>query len=158
MSALQQPKIFIVESQYIVAADLAVHLGDLGHQYIGIYNNYNDVVRAIDIQRPYLIIISMALYDDNDGVLLAQQLHHNFQLPIAFMSSSTDRNTFQLAMDIKPYAFFTKPFDRDNIQRGLKHATDRTKQRSFHNWKHQHQMKVVKPNATTHNITTTAHH
>jgi hypothetical protein len=38
------------------------------------------------------------------------------------MSSYTDKNTFNQIIDVKPYAFISKPFENKDLQRGIETA------------------------------------
>lgn len=66
------PRLFIVEDEWIVAADIARCLEHAGFAVCGIAHRFDEARAAIAAAKPDLALLDIALGDANDGISLAR--------------------------------------------------------------------------------------
>ncbi|MCX8043001.1 MAG: response regulator [Desulfobacterota bacterium] len=106
-------RIFIVEDEAIIAADIAAMLESVGHGIAGIAGTGAEAVEKIRAQRPDLALVDIMIGGSIDGIALAQQLREN-DIPVVFLTAYADAQSLQRAKITEPYGYVLKPFtDRD---------------------------------------------
>ena len=111
--------ILIVEDEMIIAAKISMDLTDLGYAVAGILPRAEDVLSHLQDSRPDMVLLDIHLKGNMTGIDLAHLLRNDYQLPVIFLTANSDDATFQLAKEARPYAFLTKPFDRQELARAL---------------------------------------
>src|SRR5947208_2812224 len=81
-------RIFIVEDEQIVAADLDAQLRRLGHQVIGIAASGEEAMRLAEQLRPELVLMHVRIQGDMDGTEAARPPLLIAPLPILCRSTS----------------------------------------------------------------------
>ena len=117
-----RPKILIVENQLIIAADVCLQCSKLGYDVIGINSRTEDVLKTIEVNRPDIVLMNIGMKGQTDRLATARIILDSFQIPVVLLSSYIDKNIFNQVIDIKPYAFISKPFEKKDLQRGIETA------------------------------------
>ena len=113
------PKILILESQMIIAADVSLQLSKLGYNVIGINTHSGEALKTIENNRPDIVLINLEWPTEAEGLGIARTILETFRIPVIFMSAGTDRELFKGIIDARPYAFIAKPFEKKDLQRGV---------------------------------------
>jgi DNA-binding LytR/AlgR family response regulator len=113
------PKILILESQMIIAADVSLQFSKLGYDVIGINTRSEEALKTIQNNRPDIVIMNIEMQGKADGLKIARTILETYQIPVVFLSANTDKEIFKGVIDTKPYAFITKPFDKKGLKRGI---------------------------------------
>ncbi len=109
-------KILIVEDEIITATDLKKTLEKNGHTVTSICKTYNETLEAFAQTIPDLVLIDIKLrLSTKNGIEIAEELKKNHDLPIVFLTSQTDHNTFENAKSIQPAAYLFKPFRHEEV-------------------------------------------
>ena len=119
------PKILIIESQLIIAADISLQLLKLGYDVIGINTRSSDALKTIESNRPDIVLMNIKMQGNEGRIRTATIISKIFRIPVIFLSAHTDRELFKPIINAQPYAFITKPFEKKDLQRGLQTALDR---------------------------------
>ncbi|MFK7772514.1 MAG: LytR/AlgR family response regulator transcription factor [Saprospiraceae bacterium] len=122
MTSTNKPTILIVEDEMIIAADISMQLTQLGYEVIGIQTKAEDAIKMIASNPPDLILMDIVLKGKMDGIEAAQYIADTSKTPIIFLTSNADDATFQRAIVTKPFAFISKPFQKTELERGLRIA------------------------------------
>jgi len=122
MTQTTQHKILIVEDEMIIAADISMQLSSLGYDIIGIQTRAEDAINLIESNPPDLILMDIMLAGEMDGIDAALHIANTSKIPLIFLTSNADDATFQRAIASKPYGFISKPFQKVDLERGLKIA------------------------------------
>jgi DNA-binding LytR/AlgR family response regulator len=120
-------RILLVEDEAIhqrLLRELLVE--DLGYELIGPAATATDALRLFRAHQPDMVLVDIQLIGQPDGIGLAAQLLAERRLPVVFLSSLTDAETFQRARAVGPAAYLTKPTDVLTLERTLELA--------FHNF------------------------
>ncbi len=126
-------KILILESQMIIAADVSLQLSKLGYDVIGINIRAEDALKTIENKRPDIVLMNIKMQGSERRIRTARVILENYRIPVVFLSAHTDRELFKHVINAQPFAFITKPFERKDLQRGLKTALGRRNIEDF--WK-----------------------
>ena len=117
-----RPKILIVENKLIIAADVCLQCSRLGYDVIGINSRTEDALKTIEVNRPDIVLMSIGIKGKTNGLATARIILDRFRIPVVLMSSYTDKTTFSQIIDVKPYAFISKPFEKEDLKRGIETA------------------------------------
>lgn len=119
------PKILILESQMIIAADVYLQLSKLGYNVIGINTRPEDILKIIQNNCPDIVIMNIEKNEKIGQLKIARSILEMHQIPVVFLSANTDKELFKGLIDTQPYAFITKPFDEKDLKRGIETALKR---------------------------------
>jgi AmiR/NasT family two-component response regulator len=125
MNLTQAPKILILESQMIIAADVSLQISKLGYEVIGINTQLEGILKTIESNRPDIVLMNLKPEETEERIKTAYFILKNFHIPVVFLSAHTDQEIFKKVINAQPYAFISKPFEIKDLQRGLKTALDR---------------------------------
>ena len=113
------PKILILESQMIIAADVSVQFAKLGYDVIGINTRSEDALKTIQNNRPDIVLMNIEMQGKTDRLKTARIIVETFQIPVVFLSTISNQEVFKEIIDTQPYAFIIKPFDNKDLKRGI---------------------------------------
>ncbi|MDD1718429.1 MAG: response regulator [Methanoregulaceae archaeon] len=120
-------KILVVEDDPIIASLIANRLSKLGYTLCGAVSSAHDAMAAISTLPPDLILMDISLGDEIDGVQLAEMIRKDSDVPIVFLSSSTDDTTVERVKATRPDGYIVKPFDDRTLRIGIEIALGRTR-------------------------------
>ncbi len=133
----EMTKILIVEDEPVIASDIEMTLEELGYEVTAVVDNAEDALLSIEKTPPELILLDINLEGDVDGIMLAQDINEQYQIPFIYLTSNADKLTINRVKRTKPSGFIVKPFvDKDlqsNIEIALfsnKNTENTTKEKS----------------------------
>ena len=115
-------KVLVVEDDPLVSLDLTDRLERLGFTDIVCYDTGEEAIANFGEDEPSVVIMDIALAGDLDGVETAAQLRKQRDVPVIFLTSNVDENTFQRALMVQPAAFLHKPFIDIQVSQNIKVA------------------------------------
>ncbi|MEM6801914.1 MAG: LytTR family transcriptional regulator DNA-binding domain-containing protein [Bacteroidota bacterium] len=118
-------KILIVEDEALYAANLEMLIEELGYECLGIVESAAEALVKIKEELPDLVLMDINLKGGIDGISLAEKINQKQAVPVIFISSLRDEETYGRAKVIRPYAFIGKPFDELTLQRTIELAVSR---------------------------------
>ena len=120
---MQDATILIVEDDAIAQLTFLQYLRDLGYENVVTVNNGSDALTTIESSSIDLIFLDIRIRGEMDGVDTAKQIQKKTSdLPLIFLTASTDRQTIQRAMDCQPYSIIYKPYDLAILQKSISGA------------------------------------
>lgn len=108
---MKQPRILIVEDEAIIAADLQRRLNRLGCQVVGMAASGEEAVRLATALEPELILMDINLGGEMDGTQTAQEVRAQLQLPVVYLTASSDATVVQRAKLTDAFGYLLKPLD-----------------------------------------------
>ena len=115
-------KILIVEDEPIIASDIEMTLEDLGYEVVGVEDNAAEALVIIRELQPDLVLLDINLEGDVDGVMLAQDMNKEFQIPFVYLTSNADNLTINRVKRTKPAGFILKPFSEKDLKSSIEIA------------------------------------
>ncbi len=108
--------ILIVEDEAIVAEDLANKIRKLGYSVAGIAASGEEAIELACEKRPALVLMDIRLAGEMDGIVAAQQIHRDCNLPTLFLSANSDMATVKRALLEGSFGYILKPFDDRDLE------------------------------------------
>lgn len=115
-------RIFLVEDEPLIAADLELSLEDLGYEVCGQADNAMDAMADMATAMPDLALLDISIEGDVDGIQLAEKINQKFQIPFIFITSHADKGTIERVKQTKPAGFIVKPFDENDLRSNIEIA------------------------------------
>lgn len=118
-------KVLIVEDEPMIAQDIAMFLGDIDFQPIGIaYNS----VKALDFlanRNPDIVLLDISIKGEKDGIEIAEVINQKYRIPFIYLTSHSDQHTIKRAKHTLPYGYILKPFDEKDLLTSIEMAVFR---------------------------------
>jgi PAS domain S-box-containing protein len=120
-------KILIVEDETIVAKNIEQKLINAGYEVTGTAITAEEAIKSAKNTSPDLVLMDIKLKSEMDGIKAAQVIRKSFGLPIIYLTSYTDDETFQRAKLTEPFGYLIKPFDIKELNRTVEIALYKNK-------------------------------
>ncbi len=125
---MSKTRILIVEDDMIIAANISLQLSNLGYEVTGIETKGEEAVHHALETKPDLILMDIHLKGKSTGIDAAHEIHRILDIPIIFLTANEDDATFQKAKETHPFAFISKPFSKQNLERTIALVEERVKE------------------------------
>jgi DNA-binding LytR/AlgR family response regulator len=112
----------VVEDDQVVRTNLELLLEQENHELTGVVDNAADALKLFNEDRPDLIISDININGDVDGIELVKLINEIEKVPVLFITSIDEKSVFEKAKSANPYAFITKPIQRDLLERSIELA------------------------------------
>ena len=113
--------ILVVEDDLAVALEMEMIISKLGYKYMGNARSSVQAIKAMDKEKPDLIIMDIAIEGDIDGITLAESIT-SFNIPIIFITGIEDPNLFERAKKIPYSGYLVKPFHSLTLRSAIEKA------------------------------------
>jgi PAS domain S-box-containing protein len=124
-------RIFIVEDERIVAADLESMLKELGYEVAGMAASGESAVEKVEEAMPDLVLMDIRLEGTMDGIDAAEQISARFNIPVTFLTAYADESTLGRAKTTMPYGYILKPFEERELRTAIELALYKHKMESM---------------------------
>ena len=122
-------KILIVEDDALIGAELVSTLADRTYSVLGPITAGEDVLAAVQMHKPDVILMDITLSGAMDGIQAAQLLQEQkSSVPVVFLSAFHDEITLQRAKLTNPYGYLIKPFDASELHATIQVTVQRYRQ------------------------------
>jgi len=124
---MNKVKILIVEDEQIVAKNIEKRLTAAGYKVVASVSTGEEAIEKVKSTAPDIILMDIKLKGKIDGIETADILRKNYQLPVIFLTSYTDEETFQRAKNTEPFGYLIKPFETKDLNRAVELALYKNK-------------------------------
>ena len=107
--------ILIVEDELLIARDLSQRLKKNGFQVAGVASSGVKAHELITATNPDLVLMDIVIKGDKDGIVLAQEVHEQYNLPVIFLTAYADNETLQRSEQSGAYGYILKPFNEAEL-------------------------------------------
>lgn len=104
--------LLIVEDEILLIKVLRNYLDRLNHQVIGEVGTGEEAISLAKKIQPDLILMDIGLSGDLNGIQTAEILIKENNLPVVFLTSFSDEETIDKAVEISPYGYLLKPLNK----------------------------------------------
>lgn len=108
-------RILIVEDELVTALVLKEHLIKKGYIVCGIAANYDQAIELALSANPDLALVDILLEGSLDGIATALALVRQKEMPVIYLTASSEDTTFERAKITKPAAFLYKPYRESEL-------------------------------------------
>ncbi|MES2628539.1 MAG: LytTR family transcriptional regulator DNA-binding domain-containing protein [Bacteroidota bacterium] len=132
-------RILAIEDEELHADMLRLCLDQPGYELIAILADATDVFPVIRATKPDVILMDIDLNSDINGIELTAAINETADIPIIYLTSHRDQETFRQASNTLPESYLTKPYDAFQLQSAIELAV----------LKHRQQVSALKKTAAT---------
>ncbi len=102
-------RILVVEDEMITSMELQERLLAMNYEIAGEANNANEALRLALATHPDLILMDIKIKGDKDGIMVAEEIHQSYNVPIIYLTAYSDDKTIERAKLTGPFSLLTKP-------------------------------------------------
>src|SRR3954454_11121346 len=113
-------RIFIVEDEAIIAADLRHLVESFGYGVAGVAHDPDAAVERIALSKPDLVLMDISLGSAGDGVDVARVVGRT--TPVVFLTAHGDPSTVSRASGTLPFGYVLKPFEEADLRAAIEVA------------------------------------
>ncbi|WP_304130812.1 ATP-binding protein [Ignavibacterium album] len=110
-------KILVVEDEAIVAKNIESKLIKAGYEVVDTVFTGNEAIKSAIEKNPDVILLDIKLKGEIGGIEAAERIKLQKDIPIIYLTSYTDEDTFEKAKLTEPAAYLSKPFNLDELNR-----------------------------------------
>ncbi|MFN3695640.1 MAG: response regulator, partial [Ignavibacterium sp.] len=114
---MEKIKILIVEDEAIIAKNIESKLIKAGYEVVDTVYTGSDAVKSAIEKSPDIILLDIKLKGEISGIEAAEKIKQQRDIPVIFLTSYTDEDTFEKAKLTEPAAYLSKPFNLDELNR-----------------------------------------
>jgi signal transduction histidine kinase len=115
-------RVFIVEDEPIVAADLERALRNSGYEVSGTAAEGAHALRLLEKSRTDLVLMDIHLRGDLDGIDTARELRARWRLPVIFLTAYSEESTLERAKQAEAHGYLLKPFEDRELRTTIEMA------------------------------------
>jgi polar amino acid transport system substrate-binding protein len=109
-------RLFIVEDEPIIAADLRYRLQSFGYEVVGQSLSGADALEKIEALAPDLIFMDIHIVGPMDGIDVALEIMRRWRYPVVFLTAYSEEGTLERAKTAEPYGYIMKPFQERELR------------------------------------------
>jgi DNA-binding LytR/AlgR family response regulator len=117
-------RVIIAEDEPLIVADLENQLKKAGVHVLASFESGEEVLQHLSNDQPDILLLDIQLYGDLDGIDTAHQVNKLYNIPVIFLTSNTDKHTFNRAKLTFPHSFLSKPFRIKDILHSIELALE----------------------------------
>jgi len=114
--------ILAVEDDPIYAESLTMLLEDMGYANFAITDNGVDALKMFRLQPPDLLLMDINIKGPLNGVEFVEIASAIKKVPVIYVTSFSDADTFGKAKQTGPSAYLLKPYDDKNLEMAIELA------------------------------------
>ncbi|KAF1078545.1 response regulator [Methanogenium sp. MK-MG] len=111
----KQRSVGIVEDEGMIAMLLRELLTREGFNVVCTVKTGREAVDCVRDNNPDIMLMDINLNDDMNGIEAATRIREFSDIPIIFLTAYTDARTKERAEGVRPYAFLTKPINKQML-------------------------------------------
>jgi two-component system, response regulator PdtaR len=115
-------RVLIVEDEPLVAHDIASTLSGINYEVSGIAYTVAKARHQLDTNLPDIVLLDINLGTDTDGIMLAELIRQQYQIPFVYLTAYADAGTLERAKRTLPMGYLVKPYDERDLFASLEIA------------------------------------
>jgi DNA-binding LytR/AlgR family response regulator len=115
-------KVLVVEDDFIIAHDIVTHLKSNGYDILGVVQSGEVAIAKVKRESPDILLLDIKLDGELDGIETAEVVNNIVNIPIIYITASTDPESINRAKKTSPHAYIIKPFNFNNLQAAIELA------------------------------------
>ncbi|MBK9097258.1 MAG: PAS domain S-box protein [bacterium] len=120
-------KLLIVEDEQIVSKFMEKQLTGAGYVVAGSVTTGEEAIEKVSALKPDIVLMDIKIMGSMDGIETADYLRKNFHVPVIFLTSLSDDESFQRAKKTEPFGYLIKPIDLKEFHRVVEMALYKNK-------------------------------
>jgi two-component system, response regulator PdtaR len=116
---MKKNKVLIVEDDEIIQQVLEWRLHSLGYSVSGRAATAADALTSVKKRMPDAVLMNVHLKGDIDGIDAARMLKNMYEIPVIFVTSSSENKDLERAKKTHPDGYIVKPFNDTDLRVAL---------------------------------------
>jgi PAS domain S-box-containing protein len=112
-------KILLVEDEKTTILLLNKFIRDLGYHIASTVPSGEEAVREVAKVNPDVVLMDIVLDGEIDGIEAAQQIIESHNIPVIYITSSSDSATLKRALITNPSGYIVKPVDKKELKSAI---------------------------------------
>ncbi len=109
-------KIMIVESDSLVAEDIAERLQTLGYTVCAVASSGAEAVARAAEVRPDLALIDTGLEGELEGIEVAKEISNRFNIPVVYLIDSMNEDLLEKVKVTREFGYVFKPYETNQLR------------------------------------------
>jgi len=123
-ATIASPRVLVVEDEHLVALDIGLRLGRMGHA-VTIAHSGEEAVEIASSTPFDLVLMDIKLKGELDGINAAARIRGVHDVPVIYLTAYADNKTLERARETEPYAYVLKPFQERELKAAIELAVHR---------------------------------
>ncbi len=124
---MSEPRILIVEDTKSVSMLIKQAITGRGWHALDIARTGEDAIKLAEQKIPDLILMDIVLEGEMDGIEAASKINTHLDIPVIFLTSSSDKKNIERAIEAHPYGYLTKPYKSEDLYSSIEIALNKHK-------------------------------
>ncbi len=108
-------KVGILDDEIVICETLSKYLKELGYHVLDYALNYEEAIELLETNLPDIFLLDINIGGKKSGVDLAKYIRENYNIPLIFISSYSDKETILSAKKVSPNGYLVKPFNKEDL-------------------------------------------
>src|SRR3990172_3702507 len=122
---MEEKRILIIEDDSIAVRTIEEMLKQRGYRLVGSVGNGLKAIAMVEHELPDLILMDVVLQGDMDGIDAAVKIQSRLDIPVVFLTASTDEKNLKRAQETDPYGYLIKPVKKYDLYSAIETALTR---------------------------------
>jgi DNA-binding NarL/FixJ family response regulator len=122
------PRVLIVEDEFLVATEIEAGLSENGFDVVGIATTAAEAIRLAKTERPTLIVMDIRLHGRRDGIEAATEIYEPTGIRCLFATAYTEPRMQERAQPAAPLGWLAKPYAIEGLIAAVGAALNQLKQ------------------------------
>lgn len=119
---MSRTKILIVEDEPLIAEDIKDFLNNLEFEVTYIAYNKAQAINSLRTKKPDLVLLDINLGNNHDGILIAEIINKEYNLPFIYLTSYASRIIIDQVKHTLPMGYVVKPFEEADLYTAIEIA------------------------------------
>lgn len=115
--------ILILEDDPMIAEDIRDLIEQLGHTIAGVAYTKEKAIQVLATENPSFAILDINLGDNLDGILVAEHINKEYDLPFIYLTSYANQLILDKIKHTLPMGYVVKPFEEAHLFTAINIAT-----------------------------------
>lgn len=123
-------RILAIEDDTLHEEMLRITIEQSGYELIDVIYKPSSLFLKIDATKPDILLMDIDLGDDVSGIDLVKEVNERYDIPVIYVTSFADSDTFQKAKKTYPSAYIVKPYKQSELQRAIELAINNQQEKT----------------------------
>lgn len=115
-------RILATEDDALHEEMLRITINNLGYELIDVVFKPDDLFLKLSATKPDILLMDIDLGTDVSGIDLIKEVNERYNIPVIYVTSFADSDTFKEAKKTFPAAYVVKPYEQSELQRAIELA------------------------------------
>ncbi len=121
----RQYRILVVEDEIIICEDIKKALQSSGFEISGIAHSGEKALSLLESNKVDLVLMDIVLNGRLNGIETAVIIKEQYNIPVVFLTSYSDKITMKRAQEAYPCGYILKPFSEEEITDTINSAMEK---------------------------------